>query len=51
MILLLSETQTNRRALEALGPTLAHDFPAGPREVLAALDRGELPATNGIVRM
>ena len=51
VILLLSETQTNRRALEALGPTLAHDFPAGPREVLAALDRGELPATNGIVRM
>ena len=51
VILLLSETETNRRALEALAPTLAHDFPASPREVLAALDRGELPTRNGIVRM
>ena len=51
VILLLSETETNRRALQVLGSSLAHDFPAGPREVLAALDRGQLPATNGIVRM
>lgn len=51
VILLISETETNRRALEELAPMLAHDFPANPREVLAALDRGELPPTNGIVRM
>lgn len=49
MVLALADTRHNRRATIDAQPTLAPVFPLPPREVLAALRAGELPALNGLI--
>jgi transcriptional regulator with XRE-family HTH domain len=49
VLLLVSDTRTNRAALHALGPGLAAQFPLEVRRVLRALRDGREPEGNGIV--
>jgi transcriptional regulator with XRE-family HTH domain len=49
IILLVSDTEHNRRVLREHREALASTFPAATGEVLRALRRGQLPGRNGIV--
>jgi transcriptional regulator with XRE-family HTH domain len=49
IVLLVSDTRGNRRALAAIRPGLDQWLPLGTREVLAALAAGRDPGRNGIV--
>ncbi len=49
VILLVSDTRTNRRALTSIGVGLDHLLPAGTREMMAALSAGKDPGRGGIV--
>ena len=51
LILLVSETRANRRALVTLGAGLRAMFPGTPREVLAALGSGREPAAGAVLVM
>jgi transcriptional regulator with XRE-family HTH domain len=51
LILLVSDTRSNRLALKALGPGLMSLLPHGTREILSALAAGREPAGSGIVVM
>lgn len=51
LILLISGTHHNRRALAAAGDLLATTFPLRTRATLAALQAGEDPGDNAIVMM
>ena len=49
VILLVSDTRSNRDALHVLRPSLAATLSLGTRAVLRALRRGDDPGDNGIV--
>jgi transcriptional regulator with XRE-family HTH domain len=49
VILLVSDTRSNRDALHTLRPSLAPTLPLGTRAILQALRRGEDPGDNGVV--
>jgi hypothetical protein len=49
LILLVSDTRTNRRALASIGTGLDHLAPAGMREIMAALSIGKDPGRGGVV--
>ena len=49
LVLLVADTDSNRRLLAAHRDAIRGSFPLDTREVLAALARGEMPAANGIV--
>jgi hypothetical protein len=49
LILLVSDTAGNRRALGASRESLRDLFPLDTRQVMAALRDGRRPAANGIV--
>jgi transcriptional regulator with XRE-family HTH domain len=49
LILQVSQTRANRRALAEAGPMLRADFPMDTRAVLKCLRHGEAPIANGIV--
>jgi hypothetical protein len=49
VVLLVSDTRSNRAALRALGPGLAAQFPLEARRMLRALREGCEPEANGIV--
>jgi transcriptional regulator with XRE-family HTH domain len=49
LILLVSDTRANRRALASIGVGLDHLTPARTREMLAALTAGQDPGRGGIV--
>ena len=49
LILLVSDTRTNRRALASIGVGLDHLVPARTREMLAALSAGTDPARGGLI--
>lgn len=49
LILLISGTAANRRALREAGGALLGAFPIGTRGAMSALRRGELPSANAIV--
>jgi transcriptional regulator with XRE-family HTH domain len=49
LILLVSDSRSNRRALNALGPALRAMLPLAGRPILSALGVGRGPAGNGIV--
>jgi transcriptional regulator with XRE-family HTH domain len=49
VILLVSDTRANRRALVSIGVGLDHLVPARTREMLAALSAGQDPGRGGIV--
>jgi hypothetical protein len=51
LILLVSDTRTNRRALVTLGSGLREMLPIGAREILGALDAGREPPGSGIVML
>jgi transcriptional regulator with XRE-family HTH domain len=51
LILLVSDTRSNRAALRAIRGTLRSLLPLDTREILAVLGRGEQPVANGIVVM
>jgi len=51
LILLVSDTRSNRSALRSLGVGLREGLPLGTRRVLAALGSGEDPGGSGIVVM
>ena len=48
ILLVLADTRHNRAAVVDATPSLDGAFPASPREVLAALRTGQLPAANGL---
>lgn len=49
MVLLLSDTRWNRRAIRAAGVGLSEQFPLRTSAVLSALQAGRDPGSNGIV--
>jgi hypothetical protein len=49
LILLVSDTRSNRRALNALGPGLSALLPLASRPILSALGAGREPPGSGIV--
>jgi transcriptional regulator with XRE-family HTH domain len=49
LILLVSDTRTNRAALPALDAGLRGDLPLGTREILTALARASDPGASGVV--
>lgn len=49
VVLLLADTQTNRRALQASRSVLRDTFPVDTRQAMASLRRGECPGANAIV--
>lgn len=49
IVLVLPDTQHNRRAVAAGAPSLLGAFPLATREVLGALRAGRSPSQNGIV--
>ncbi len=49
VILLVSDTRSNRRALASIGMGLDHLVPLGTREMMAALAAGKDPGRGGIV--
>lgn len=49
LILLVSDTRANRRALASIGVGLDHLVPARTREMMAALRAGKDPGRGGIV--
>jgi DNA-binding XRE family transcriptional regulator len=49
MVLVLPGTRANRDAVAAAEPTLRGSFPAGSREILAALRTGQTPLRSGIL--
>jgi hypothetical protein len=49
LLLLLADTRHNRATLTEAAGILAETFPLRTRPVMAALERGEAPAANGIV--
>jgi hypothetical protein len=49
LVLVVLDTNRNRAALAAAGPTIHNDFPLDTRAVLSALKDGHAPAANGIV--
>jgi hypothetical protein len=49
LILLISDTRINRRAVAALRAGLRDAFPATPREVLLALREGREPSGNAVI--
>ncbi len=49
VILLVSDTPTNRRVIDLHGAHLRTTFPLVGREVLGALDRGLTPRANGLI--
>ena len=49
LLLVLSATNANRRALAEAGPTVRATFPVGTRSALAALGEGRLPADDAVV--
>lgn len=51
LILLISDTRTNRLALNALGPGLRAMLPLETRPILSALGDGREPPASGIVVM
>ena len=51
LILLLSDTRSNRMFLRDFGPSLALDFPVRGPLALARLERGEDPGGNAIIRL
>ena len=51
LILLVSDTRTNRRALAALGPDLQEMLPVTSRDILRALVAGREPLGSGIVML
>jgi transcriptional regulator with XRE-family HTH domain len=49
LVLVILDTNRNRAALAAAGPTIRDDFPLDTRAVLSALHGGHTPSANGIV--
>lgn len=49
LVLIILDTNRNRAALAAAGPTIRDDFPLDTRAVLTALRSGHAPAANGVV--
>ena len=49
VIIVVAESNANRRALASASDILAADFPLRTRSVLAALSAGRDPGANGIV--
>ncbi len=49
VIIVVSGSAANRRALAIGREALRHDYPLDTREVMAALAEGRQPAANGIV--
>lgn len=49
LVLVVRDTNENRRAVRAAGAVLVDLFPLGTRGVLAAIRRGERPTANGLV--
>lgn len=49
VIIVISATHANRRALQLAADVIAADFPLGTRAILAALEAGRDPGANGIV--
>lgn len=49
LLLVVSNTRANRRALEEARDILAAELPLQTREVMTALRRGEAPAASGVV--
>jgi transcriptional regulator with XRE-family HTH domain len=49
LLIVLADTPTNRRAMHEAGSALGDLAPGNPRELLASLARGAIPAADGIV--
>jgi hypothetical protein len=49
LVLLISATTANRRAVREAGPALLSDFPMSPRSVLTALAAGRDPGGDAVV--
>jgi hypothetical protein len=49
VVVVLRATVANRRAIRAAGPAIIDLFPGSTRRVMAALEQGRLPETNGFV--
>jgi transcriptional regulator with XRE-family HTH domain len=49
VVVVLRATVANRQAIRAAAPAVIEAFPGSTRRVLAALEAGRLPETNGIV--
>lgn len=49
MILVFPNTEANRQAVEAAGPTLRPSFPLSSRAIVAALRAETTPSANGIL--
>lgn len=49
LILVLADSRHNRLAVASAAPTMAPNFPIGPRPALATLRAGGVPERNAIV--